>query len=313
MFANKLVFSRYNFKFVYALTWIHAVCAKHAHANGTMAAFLHQCAHVCTLVRAPQVCTCFGMRVLARLGFFESKAIPVLKVLPVAIGFVGSVVLCNMSLAMNSVGFYQIMKVAVSPALVLLELLLLGRHQRCATQAQLCTPCASAAHVASLALRCCNDPVHGFTADADPLCSQRVRPVLRACRVPGHRYSNSDGQGAGAACTFPLLCNADGCGVHMHMRCHLCTNTQVVIHNIVGLLVGVAATVVTALYQVRAAGHLPPSRVLLRHHWRPLRTRCMQSHCTPNPLLKVRCVCGNSSGCKCRCAPPALRARVRRC
>jgi hypothetical protein len=48
------------------------------------------------------------MNMLARVGFFVPKKIPAIKLIPIAMGFVGYVVLCNVSLNINSVGFYQV-------------------------------------------------------------------------------------------------------------------------------------------------------------------------------------------------------------
>jgi len=97
VFANKWVFSYYHFKFVFALTWVHTIF------------------------------TCVGMNVLAAFGFFQPKSIPAVKLIPLAMGFVGYIVLCNVSLNINSVGFYQIMKVAISPVLVVMEFFMFGK------------------------------------------------------------------------------------------------------------------------------------------------------------------------------------------
>ncbi len=48
------------------------------------------------------------MSALAGVGFFTPKKIPAAKLIPVALGFVGYVVLNNISLQINSVGFYQV-------------------------------------------------------------------------------------------------------------------------------------------------------------------------------------------------------------
>eukprot|EP00798_Chlamydomonas_sp_ICE-L_P026841 gene26841-4444_t len=80
VFANKAVFSWYGFKFVFALTWIH---------------------------------TCFtwgGMMIMSKFNFFKPKDIPQIKLSPLAFGFVGYIVLGNLSLNINSVGFYQFRK-----------------------------------------------------------------------------------------------------------------------------------------------------------------------------------------------------------
>lgn len=48
------------------------------------------------------------MNILARLGFFTPKKIPASKLIPIALGYIGYIVLCNVSLNINSVGFYQV-------------------------------------------------------------------------------------------------------------------------------------------------------------------------------------------------------------
>jgi len=55
-----------------------------------------------------QIFTFTGMNVLAAFGFFQPKSIPAAKLIPLAMGFVGYIVLCNVSLNINSVGFYQV-------------------------------------------------------------------------------------------------------------------------------------------------------------------------------------------------------------
>eukprot|EP00195_Chlamydomonas_chlamydogama_P013701 CAMPEP_0202895290 /NCGR_PEP_ID=MMETSP1392-20130828/4528_1 /ASSEMBLY_ACC=CAM_ASM_000868 /TAXON_ID=225041 /ORGANISM="Chlamydomonas chlamydogama, Strain SAG 11-48b" /LENGTH=280 /DNA_ID=CAMNT_0049580247 /DNA_START=251 /DNA_END=1093 /DNA_ORIENTATION=+ len=67
------------------------------------------------------------MSLLGTFGFFAPKKIPALKLLPLACGYVGYIVLCNVSLNINSVGFYQIMKIAVAPTVVVLEFLMFGK------------------------------------------------------------------------------------------------------------------------------------------------------------------------------------------
>jgi hypothetical protein len=55
-----------------------------------------------------QIFTWVGMSLLAGVGFFFPKKIPAHQLLPLAIGYVGYIVLCNLSLNLNSVGFYQV-------------------------------------------------------------------------------------------------------------------------------------------------------------------------------------------------------------
>jgi solute carrier family 35 protein E3 len=78
VFANKAVFQNYGFHFTFALTEVHT-------------AF--------TLV---------SMLLLSRLGFFEVKSIPQSRLTQLAAAYVGYIVLCNLSLKVNTVGFYQV-------------------------------------------------------------------------------------------------------------------------------------------------------------------------------------------------------------
>ena len=51
-------------------------------------------------------------------GLFEPKIVPKIKLLPLAAAYVGYIVLCNLNLNINPVGFYQITKIAVAPAVL---------------------------------------------------------------------------------------------------------------------------------------------------------------------------------------------------
>lgn len=55
-----------------------------------------------------QIFTWVGMRQLAALGFFVPKKFLPLQLLPLAVGYVGYIVLGNLSLNLNNVGFYQV-------------------------------------------------------------------------------------------------------------------------------------------------------------------------------------------------------------
>jgi hypothetical protein len=78
VFANKVVFATYKFRYTCALTWIH------------------------TLV------TLIGMQLFLSAGMFKRKSIPQLQLVPLAAAYVGYIVLCNLSLNINTVGFYQV-------------------------------------------------------------------------------------------------------------------------------------------------------------------------------------------------------------
>lgn len=86
VFANKAVMTTFGFKFIYALTLIHTIT------------------------------TLFGMKAFAAFGMFEPKTLPKLSIAPLAGSYVGYIVLNNLNLQLNTVGFYQISKIAVAPA-----------------------------------------------------------------------------------------------------------------------------------------------------------------------------------------------------
>ncbi|GMH42075.1 hypothetical protein BSKO_09994 [Bryopsis sp. KO-2023] len=98
VFANKAVFQVFGFRFTSALTWIHTIF---------------------TLV---------GMRLFCKMGMFEHKEIPKLKLVPLAAAYVGYIVLCNLNLNINTVGFYQVSKIAVAPAVLGIEASFFGKR-----------------------------------------------------------------------------------------------------------------------------------------------------------------------------------------
>ena len=91
VFANKLVFVFADFPFPVTLTLFHIIA------------------------------TSVGMRVFARNGFFEAVTLPKLQVVPIAAAYIGYVILGNMSIQWNSIGFYQISKILSTPAVMVLE------------------------------------------------------------------------------------------------------------------------------------------------------------------------------------------------
>ena len=46
---------------------------------------------------------------------------PRVQVLPIAAAFVGYIVFWNLSLQMNTVGFYQLSKILIAPAIIIIE------------------------------------------------------------------------------------------------------------------------------------------------------------------------------------------------
>lgn len=77
VFANKLVLFTHGFHFAATLTLMHCIF------------------------------TSLGMAVLASVGFFEVKRVPLARSVPVAAVYVGTIVLNNLSIQLNTVGFYQ--------------------------------------------------------------------------------------------------------------------------------------------------------------------------------------------------------------
>lgn len=61
------------------------------------------------------------MQGFLRAGLFEPKTVPKVKLLPLAAAYVGYIVLCNLNLNLNPVGFYQITKIAVAPAVLAID------------------------------------------------------------------------------------------------------------------------------------------------------------------------------------------------
>lgn len=98
VFANKAVFQVFGFKFTTALTWIHTIF------------------------------TMIGMRAFCKFGMFNHKQISKIRLLPLAAAYVGYIVLCNLNLNLNTVGFYQISKIAVAPAVLAIEAAFFGKR-----------------------------------------------------------------------------------------------------------------------------------------------------------------------------------------
>uniref|UniRef100_A0A7R9VK55 Sugar phosphate transporter domain-containing protein n=1 Tax=Chlamydomonas euryale TaxID=1486919 RepID=A0A7R9VK55_9CHLO len=111
VFANKAVFQTYGFHFTFALTEVHTIF------------------------------TMVGMLAMARLGVFERKRLPVKSLLQLAAAYVGYIVLCNLSLKMNTVGFYQVMKIAVAPTVIAIDVVLFGRLPKPRIVMSVCVVC----------------------------------------------------------------------------------------------------------------------------------------------------------------------------
>jgi solute carrier family 35, member E3 len=91
VFANKAVLSVLQFKFTVALTCIHTVV------------------------------TFAAARLLRASGRVVPNKLPKRAIVPLAAAFTGYIVLCNVSLALNTVGFYQLTKIAIAPTVLLME------------------------------------------------------------------------------------------------------------------------------------------------------------------------------------------------
>ncbi|KAL9644580.1 hypothetical protein ABK040_015319 [Willaertia magna] len=59
--------------------------------------------------------------IAASFGLFQPKKLPLLRVLPISLAFCGYVVFNNISLAYNSVSFYQVMKIMCTPTIIVIE------------------------------------------------------------------------------------------------------------------------------------------------------------------------------------------------
>jgi solute carrier family 35 protein E3 len=67
--------------------------------------------------------TSFTLYAVSRphINIFQSKRVPVLRILPLAISMICNVVLLNLSLTYSSIQFYQIVRVLVTPAVAMLN------------------------------------------------------------------------------------------------------------------------------------------------------------------------------------------------
>ena len=94
---NKVIFQNYNFRFGTLLTLCHFIM------------------------------TFVGLEVCRQFGVFERKKdVSLMQVLPLSLSFCGFVVMNNLSLLYNSVGFYQLMKVMTTPVIVLIQTFFYG-------------------------------------------------------------------------------------------------------------------------------------------------------------------------------------------
>lgn len=87
----------YKFGFPVCLTWFHSIV------------------------------TALGMVAMAAGGMFTVKKLPVSKSAPVAAAYVGFIVFNNLSIQYNTVGFYQIAKIMITPVVVVIEYFAYGK------------------------------------------------------------------------------------------------------------------------------------------------------------------------------------------
>jgi solute carrier family 35 protein E3 len=67
------------------------------------------------------VCS-LGLRAAAACGLFDLKSLPFRQVLPIAACCALSTPLSNLSLSLNTIGFYQMMKILTTPYSVAIEM-----------------------------------------------------------------------------------------------------------------------------------------------------------------------------------------------
>ncbi|KAJ5072448.1 solute carrier family 35 member e3 [Anaeramoeba ignava] len=77
-----------------------------------------------TVVALHFLFTSIGIHLCAYFKLFEPKKIPFKSVLKLTLSFCGFVVLTNLSLQYNSVGFYQLMKILTSFFIIIIQILI---------------------------------------------------------------------------------------------------------------------------------------------------------------------------------------------
>lgn len=90
---NKMVFKEYAFNYPTFLTGLHFII------------------------------TFAGLIVCNMAGMFQIKRVPLVQIIPLSLTFTGFVIFNNLSLQLNSLGFYQLMKVLTTPSIVVIQLL----------------------------------------------------------------------------------------------------------------------------------------------------------------------------------------------
>jgi solute carrier family 35 protein E3 len=74
------------------------------------------------------VVTYLGLVACACFGVFKPKSISLKSVLPICLSFCGFVILTNLSLVYNSIGFYQIAKIGTMPTVMMIQIIFYHMH-----------------------------------------------------------------------------------------------------------------------------------------------------------------------------------------
>jgi solute carrier family 35 protein E3 len=72
--------------------------------------------------------TYLGLVACACCGVFKPKSIALKSVLPICLSFCGFVILTNLSLVYNSIGFYQIAKIGTMPTVMIIQTVFYKMH-----------------------------------------------------------------------------------------------------------------------------------------------------------------------------------------
>ncbi|KAF8056748.1 slc35e3 [Scenedesmus sp. PABB004] len=95
--ANKVILGTLGFRFPICLTWLHSAV------------------------------TWAGLQAMARGGVFEPQHVPLQHSLPIAAAYTGFIAFSNISIHINTVGFFQITKIICTPAVAAAEYVLYGK------------------------------------------------------------------------------------------------------------------------------------------------------------------------------------------
>ena len=107
------------------LYFLSLICSLYADAGICAKMTHHGCVHSCIVQL-----TCGSKQIAATATWpiKNSHMVCLWQVLPLAAAYVGYVVLNNLSLRLNTVGFYQISKICIMPTLIAIEIALFGKY-----------------------------------------------------------------------------------------------------------------------------------------------------------------------------------------